>query len=76
LDRPSPTLAVSHEAVVRDGLRSYVFVQTADRTFERRAIEPGRTDDRFLEVRRGLQRGEMIATHGVGQLQAAFSAIR
>lgn len=75
-DRPPPTLAVPHSAVVRDGLRSFVFVQKSDGTFDRRRVELGRADDRFLEITSGLTHGERIATSGVPQLQMAFAAIR
>ena len=75
-DRPSPTLAIPLSAVVRDGLRSFVFVQKADGTFDRRRIELGRADDRLVEVKSGLQRGESVATGGVPQIQTAFAAVR
>ncbi|MBI1346258.1 efflux RND transporter periplasmic adaptor subunit [bacterium] len=75
-DRPPATLAVPLEAVIRDGLRSFVFVRKPDGTFERRRIELGRADDRFFEVKSGLFRGENIATGGVPQLQTAYAAVR
>ncbi len=74
--RPPPALAVPLNAVVRDGLRSFVFVQKTDGTFERRRVEVGRADDRFLEIKSGLTHGEMIATSGVPQIQTAYSAVR
>lgn len=74
--RPSPTLAIPHSAVVRDGLRSFVFVQKPDGTFDRRLIELGRADDRYLEIKSGLTEGEHVATSGVSQLQTAFAALR
>jgi multidrug efflux pump subunit AcrA (membrane-fusion protein) len=75
-DRPPAILAVPLEAVIRDGLRSFVFVRKPDGTFERRRIELGRADDRFFEVKSGLFRGENIATGGVPQLQTAYAAVR
>lgn len=75
-DRPSPTLAIPLSAVVRDGLRSFVFVQKSDGTFDRRRIELGRADDRRVEVKVGLARGESVATGGVPQIQTAFAAVR
>lgn len=76
VDRPPPTLAVPRSAVVRDGLRNFVFVATAAGTFERRRVELGRSDDRYLEVQRGLVPGERIAVRGVPQIQTAHSAVR
>jgi RND family efflux transporter MFP subunit len=74
--RPRPTLAVPLNAVVRDGLRSFVFVEKPDGTFERRRVEGGRADDRFVEVKSGLTRGESVAIGGVPQLQTAYSSLR
>jgi multidrug efflux pump subunit AcrA (membrane-fusion protein) len=74
-DRPA-TLAVPVDAVVRDGLRSFVFVQKTDGSFERRLVETGDSDDRFLEIEAGLELGERIAVRGVSELQTAFAAVR
>lgn len=75
-DRPSPTLAIPRGAVIRDGLLAYVFVQKPDGTFERRSVQPGRADDRIVEVMAGLGVGEPVAVGGVQQLQTAFAAVR
>lgn len=76
MDRPSTTLAVPLDAVVRDGLRSFVFVQKADGAFDRRRVELGRADDRFVEITSGLTRGELVATGGVPQIQTSYAAVR
>jgi cobalt-zinc-cadmium efflux system membrane fusion protein len=76
LERPPEVLAVPLGAVVHDGLRNLIFVQKDDGTFERRRVELGRSDDRFIEIRRGLVAGENIATSGVSQLQTAFAGLR
>lgn len=76
LDRPTASLAVPLNALVHDGLRSFVFVQKPDGAFERRRVEVGRSDDRFVEIQSGLVRDEMIASSGVSQLQTAYSAVR
>ncbi len=75
-DRPASSLAVPLNAVVRDGLRSFVFVQRAEGTFERRRVELGRIDDRFVEIKSGLTRDESIATSGVPHIQTAYAAVR
>ena len=75
-DRPAPTLSVPLSAVVRDGLRSFVFVQKADRTFDLRRVELGREDDRYVEIKTGVTHGEMVATGGVPQIQTAYSLVR
>ena len=74
--RPAASLAVPLNAIIRDGLRSFVFVKKSDGTFDRRRIVLGRADDRFAEVISGLSTGEPIAVSGVAQLQTAFAAVR
>jgi RND family efflux transporter MFP subunit len=76
IDRPAPTPAVPVSAVMRDGLRSFVFLQKPDGAFERRPIELGRSDDRFVEIAGGLKQGDRVATRGVQQLQTAYAAVR
>jgi RND family efflux transporter MFP subunit len=76
LGRPQPVLAVPLEAVVRDGLRSYLFVRRPDETFERRLVETGRADDRFIEIIGGLEADELIAVRGAAQLQTAYALLR
>ena len=69
-------LAVPLSAVVRDGTLAFAFVQTLDGTFDRRAIETGRADDRLVEVGSGLQAGEAIAVSGTPDLWTAYSSLR
>jgi cobalt-zinc-cadmium efflux system membrane fusion protein len=76
LDRPQPVLAVPVESLVRDGLRSYLFVRRPDETFERRMVETGRADDRFIEVTSGLEEGAPIAIQGSAELQTAYASLR
>ena len=64
------------EALLRDGLRSYLFVRRPDETFERRLVETGRADDRFIEITRGLEAGEAIAVRGAAELQTAYASLR
>ncbi|WP_459556787.1 efflux RND transporter periplasmic adaptor subunit [Lacunimicrobium album] len=74
--QPAPTLAVPSSAVVNDGLRSFVFIQNGDGSFDRRLVRTGRADDRFIEVTDGLSVDDRIAVGGVSQLQTAFAALR
>jgi multidrug efflux pump subunit AcrA (membrane-fusion protein) len=57
-------------------LRSFVFVQKDDGSFDRRRVDLGRADDRFVEVKSGLTQGEHVATGGVAELQTAFASLR
>ena len=69
-------LAVPRSAIIRDGTKSFVFVQKMDGSFQRRHVEVGRSDDRFVEIQGGLKAGEQVATQGSSELQTAFAAVR
>lgn len=76
VDAGKPTLAVPKSAVTQQGSRSYVFVKQRDGILKRRAVEVGRADDRLVEVRKGLNLGEMIAVEGSSNLQTAYASLR
>lgn len=76
LRQPGPSLAVPRAAVLRDGIRSFVFVQKPDGVFDRRLVETRAADDRFTEIVSGLQPGENIAVQGTADLQTAYAGIR
>ena len=61
------TLAVPHAAVISDGAESSVFVQ-ADDAFHKRTVLLGIRDDRYAEVKSGLEAGEQVVTTGKRQL--------
>lgn len=74
--KPEATLAVPRSAVLREGTRNYVFVQKERGLLERRGIDLGRSDDRFVEVRNGLTGGEKIAVQGIAELQTTYASVR
>ncbi len=76
LARQEATLAVPHTALARDGIRNYVFVQRADGLLERRLVLVGRQDDRHVEIRGGLEAGELIAVQGVSELNTTYAGVR
>ena len=61
------TLAVPHAAVISDGAESAVFVQ-ADGSFHKRTVRLGIRDDRYAEIKGGLEAGEQVVTTGKWQL--------
>jgi RND family efflux transporter MFP subunit len=71
-----PAVAVPKAAVVADGSASFVFVQRPDGAFDRRAVETGPSDDRFVTVTRGLAAGESVAVAGAAELMTAFASLR
>jgi len=57
-------LAVPRSAVLSDEGRSFVFVHSHGEYFIRRQVETGRSSLDWVEVRSGLQGGELLATDG------------
>lgn len=76
LSSSQSTLAVPRSALARDGIRNYVFVQKSDGLLERRMVLVGRKDDRWVEVRGGLQAGEVVAIQGVSELATTYAGVR
>ena len=70
------SLTVPLQAVVREGMRSYVFVEGDDKTFERRFVETGRANDLQVGIVDGLQAGEIIAVGGAMALQSGYAALK
>lgn len=71
-----PAVTVPRSAVVADGTVSFVFVQKPDGSFDRRAVETGPADDRFVTVTRGLAAGEPVAVGGAAELMTAYASLR
>ena len=76
LDQSPPTLAVPLESVTWEGTRAYVFVEQVDGRIDRRLVQTGRADDRYIEITAGLTAGDIIAVHGASDLQTAYAALR
>jgi multidrug efflux pump subunit AcrA (membrane-fusion protein) len=80
-DRAPGLLTIPESAVVTDGDKRYVFVQTAPRTFERREVEtaplapPGSSlvNSALVLVRGGLRAGEQIVTRGAFTLKSELA---
>ncbi|MEQ1827814.1 MAG: efflux RND transporter periplasmic adaptor subunit [Pirellula sp.] len=75
VDGPS-ALVVPSEAVLRDGLHAFVFVQKADDYIERRRVTVGRADGEFIEITSGIVAGEAVVSAGGRELQTAFASLR
>jgi RND family efflux transporter MFP subunit len=76
IDSPTAVPALPRGAVIHDGTKSYVFVQKDNGTFDRRTVETGRSDDRFVEITQGAAIGEKIAVSGVADLWTGFNAVK
>jgi cobalt-zinc-cadmium efflux system membrane fusion protein len=69
-----PTVPLS--AIIREGTRAYVFVRVEKNVFERRYVESGRADDRFVEILSGVELGDIVAIRGVSELQTGYAALK
>ncbi len=69
-------LAIPRTAIVREGLRSYVFVARENQSFERRHVVTGPSDDLRIMILQGLEAGETVAAGGVRQLQSGYAALK
>ena len=76
ISTPAATLAVPLTAIVREQTRNYVFIQKDGGLMERRGVELGRADDRFVEIRGGLAIGDQIAVQGTAELQTTYASVR
>jgi len=69
--RVEAALAIPAEAVVLDQGTATAYVMASGETFERRELELGLRDGAWVEVRRGLEPGEHVATRGAYQIKLA-----
>ncbi len=69
-------LSVPLQAIVHEGMRSYIFVQGEDQTFERRFVVTGQSNDLRVLIVDGLQPGESIAIGGAMALQSGYAALK
>jgi len=69
-------LSVPRDAIVREGMRSYVFIEGQNKTFERRFVVPGATNDLHVIVDEGLGVGESVAVSGAASLQSGYAALK
>ncbi len=64
-------LFVPRSAVMEDYEHHYVYVQSAGETFEKRTVELGVDDGEFVQVRSGLNEGEVVVTEGAYRVKMA-----
>ena len=67
----APTVVIPATAVIREGSRSFVYVQRKENQFEKRPITLGPSTGEMDEVETGLKPGEIIVSEGALLLRAA-----
>lgn len=67
-------LVVPKAAVLTEGGRPYVFVQTGGESFSRRFVEIGTRDGDQVGIKTGIKAGERVVTKGAYDVQLASAA--
>lgn len=57
-------LVVPRSAVLRDGRRSVVYIESGDGLYEQRSVRTGRTGTQGVEILEGLKEGERVVVQG------------
>ncbi|MFO0662028.1 MAG: efflux RND transporter periplasmic adaptor subunit [Polyangiaceae bacterium] len=70
--RGAAVMQTSSNAVVSDGARSVVFVETSPGKFQRRQVEVGRQNRERVELKTGVKVGERVVTRGALLLLSAL----
>ncbi len=66
-------IVVPSTAVIRDGVGSFVYLQTADNKYLRRDVQVGATHDTSVEVIQGLNDGDRVVSTGTELLRGQGS---
>lgn len=68
---PGERLAVPRSALIDDGGRPVVYVQTGGETFARRPVRPGVRDGGWVEILDGVREGERVVSEGAYYVKLA-----
>lgn len=66
-------IVVPATAVIRDGVSTYVFVETRENKYDRREVRVGETHDATVEITGGLNEGDRVISTGAELLRGAGS---
>ncbi|MDO6429970.1 efflux RND transporter periplasmic adaptor subunit [Flavitalea sp. BT771] len=65
-------LSLPIDAVLRNGKMAVVWVETAQNTFKSRMVDTGQEGDGLIEIRSGLQPGDIVVITGAYLLQSEY----
>ena len=69
--RRQKALAIPKTAVMDEAGETVVYVQVGGESFQRRRVELGIRDAGLVEIRRGVEPGERVATKGAYSIRLA-----
>jgi cobalt-zinc-cadmium efflux system membrane fusion protein len=65
-----PVTVVPKEAVQRDENQTVVYLRKDEKTYQKTPVITGRSDEKYIEVKSGLKKGDTVATKGSFTLKA------
>lgn len=72
-DQNRNAIVVPATAVIRDGLTTYVYIQTGEHKYVRRDVRAGETHDATVEITGGLNEGDRVVSTGAELLRGSGS---
>ncbi len=70
--QPNNTLALPVDAVIRDGRGTSVWIQTGNKRFKNIMVETGREDKDRVEIKSGLNPGDIVVVSGAYLLNSEY----
>jgi membrane fusion protein, heavy metal efflux system len=72
-DQSRNAIVVPATAVIRDGVSTYVYVQTSENKYQHRDVRLGEAHDATVEITGGLKEGDRVVSTGAELLRGAGS---
>jgi cobalt-zinc-cadmium efflux system membrane fusion protein len=72
-DQSRNAIVVPATAVIRDGVSTYVYVQTSENKYQHRDVRVGEAHDATVEITGGLKEGDRVVSTGAELLRGAGS---
>lgn len=69
---PANSMTLPIDAVLRDGRMATVWIRTGKNTFKNRMVEPGLESSDRIEIRSGLQNGDVVVISGAYLLNSEY----
>ncbi len=70
--REVKTMVLPSDAVLRDGKMNVVWIQSGEHTYKMKMVETGMENDGGIEIKSGLQNGDVVVTSGAYLLNSEF----
>jgi Cu(I)/Ag(I) efflux system membrane fusion protein len=65
-------LTLPQDAVLRDGITAVVWVKTGENTFKSKMVETGLETENNIEIKSGLQKGDIVVINGAYLLNSEY----